>query len=134
MHTETHSAFAKGSAAVTGDPLIGARRVAGTAVYDAAGEKIGTVDDVMLEKRSGQVAYAVMSCGGFLGIGEKLHPVPWASLDYDTELGGYRVPMTAEALKSAPAYLADDFDRDDWRDPTDRHYRTSGFISPGTLA
>lgn len=132
MHSTT-DASATGQAPVTGDPLIGARRVTGTAVYDVAGEKIGSIDDVMLTKASGQVAYAVMSCGGFLGLGEKLHPVPWSALDYDTELGGYRLPMAGEALKSAPAYDAEAFDRNEWRAETDRHYRAAGASSTAPL-
>jgi hypothetical protein len=134
MHTDTHHIASTGQAPLTGDPLIGARRVTGTAVYDAAGDKIGSIDDVMLAKRSGQVAYAVMSFGGFLGIGEKLTPLPWHALDYDTDLGGYRVASTGDALRetltAAPSYSREDFDRDDWLEPTERHYRSS----PGSMA
>jgi hypothetical protein len=70
--------------------LIGSDKVEGTAVYDANGERIGSIDRVMLEKRSGQVAYAVLRFGGFLGIGSDYYPIPWESLSYDTNLGGYR--------------------------------------------
>lgn len=84
--------------------LISADRVKGTSVYDSEGEKIGSIDSVMLAKKSGKVAYAIMSFGGFLGMGEKYHPLPWHMLDYDTELMGYRVPTAAAALKDAPAY------------------------------
>jgi PRC-barrel domain len=68
--------------------LIGSDKVEGTYVYDAHGQHIGSIERVMIEKRSGQVAYAVLSFGGFLGIGSDYYPIPWASLSYDTSLGG----------------------------------------------
>ena len=71
--------------------LIGSDKVEGTAVYDPDQRKIGTVQRVMIDKISGKVAYAVVSFGGFLGIGEDYYPMPWAKLDYDTSLGGYNV-------------------------------------------
>ena len=58
--------------------LIGSDKVEGTNVYGATGEKIGAIERVMIEKRSGQVAYAVLSFGGFLGIGTDSYPIPWA--------------------------------------------------------
>jgi len=79
--------------------LIGSDKVEGTPVYDARGEKIGSIERVMIDKRSGQVAYAVLSFGGFLGIGSDYYPIPWASLKYDTNLGGYRLDITEEQLK-----------------------------------
>lgn len=102
--------------------LISAQKVRGTTVYDASGERIGTIDDVMLTKRGGDVAYAVMSFGGFLGIGEKYHPLPWDTLEYDTSLGGYRVGATGESFRDAPSYSRDEMDRSDWADATDRYY------------
>lgn len=84
--------------------LISANRVQGTALYDTAGSRLGTVEDVMLDKLSGQVAFAILSMGGFLGIGDRHHPLPWASLKYDTRLGGYVVDATREHLAAAPHY------------------------------
>ncbi len=84
--------------------LIGSDKVEGTAVYGRDRRKIGTVQRVMLDKISGKVAYAVVSFGGFLGMGEDYYPMPWAKLDYDTALGGYRVDITEEQLKGAPKY------------------------------
>ena len=60
--------------------LIASNKVEGTAVFDRAGEQLGTVYNFMVDKVSGQVAYAVMSFGGFLGIGESYHPLPWRAL------------------------------------------------------
>src|SRR5881397_2863604 len=68
--------------------LIGSDKVEGTTVYDAKGEKMGSIARVMIDKRSGQVASAVLSFGGFLGIGNDYYPIPWAALSYDTSLGG----------------------------------------------
>ena len=99
----------------SGDPestenhrLISADKVEGTAVYNREGERLGTVEDVMLDKVSGKVAFAVMSFGGFLGIGEKYHPLPWATLSYDVQQGGYVVDMTREQLEGAPSYGMDE--------------------------
>lgn len=94
--------------------LIASNRVEGTAVYDRAGERLGDVYNLMIDKHSGQVAYAVMSFGGFLGIGESYHPLPWKSLDYSTKQGGFVVDVTREQLEGAPQYGRDD---DPWRDP-----------------
>ena len=84
--------------------LIGSDKVEGTNVYGADREKIGSVQRVMLDKLSGKVAYAVISFGGFMGIGEDYYPIPWATLKYDTELEGYLVNLTADKLKGAPKY------------------------------
>ncbi len=84
--------------------LISADKVAGTTVYGPDRDKMGEITSVMIHKLGGQVAYAVLSIGGFLGIGTKYHPVPWAKLTYDTDLGGYRLNVAADRLKDAPAF------------------------------
>jgi PRC-barrel domain len=84
--------------------LIGSDKVEGTAVYGPDQRKIGTVQRVMIDKISGKVAYAVVSFGGFLGMGEDYYPMPWPKLDYDTSLGGYRVDITEDQLKGAPKF------------------------------
>src|SRR6185312_8368889 len=84
--------------------LIGSDKVEGTAVYGADQQKIGSVQRVMIDKVSGKVAYAVVSFGGFLGMGEEYFPMPWRSLTYDTNLGGYRTSMTESKLKGAPKF------------------------------
>jgi hypothetical protein len=84
--------------------LIGSDKVDGTAVYGANDERIGSVQRVMVDKISGKVAYAVVSFGGFLGIGEDYYPMPWPQLKYDTRLGGYRVGVTEQQLRGAPKY------------------------------
>ena len=84
--------------------LIASNRVEGTAVYNRRGERLGSVDHFMVDKYSGQVAHAVMSFGGFLGMGESYHPLPWKVLDYDTRMGGYVVDLDKDRLQAAPAY------------------------------
>jgi hypothetical protein len=82
--------------------LIGSDKVEGTAVYGGDNRKIGTLQRVIIDKVSGKVAYAVVSFGGFLGMGEDYYPLPWTNLKYDTSLGGYRVGITEDQLKGAP--------------------------------
>ena len=84
--------------------LISAGKVQGTPVYNFAGESLGSIYDVMLDKKSGQVAYAIMSFGGFLGMGEAYHPLPWSLLKYDTEKGGSVVNLDRHQLEGAPSY------------------------------
>jgi hypothetical protein len=84
--------------------LIGSDKVEGTAVYGANDKKIGKIERIMLDKVSGKVAYAVLTFGGFMGIGEDYYPLPWASLTYDTKLEGYRTGITEQQLKGAPKY------------------------------
>jgi len=102
-------------------PLILSSRVTGTPVFDRAGTRLGHVDDLSIEKVSGRTVYAIMSFGGFLGIGEKFHPVPWSLLEYDVERGGFTVPLDPAVLKSAPSY-----DVAEIRDLGGPDYRTYG--------
>jgi hypothetical protein len=90
--------------------LIGSDKVEGTNVYRSSGDKIGSIERIMLDKQSGKVAYAVMSFGGFLGIGHEHYPVPWSLLTYNTQLGGYEVNISDQQLKGAPSYANDN----DW--------------------
>jgi hypothetical protein len=94
--------------------LIGSDKVEGTDVYSAGGEKIGSIERVMIDKRSGKVSYAVLAFGGFLGMGHDHYPVPWPQLTYDTELEGYRTGISKEQLDGAPKY-ANESDWD-WSD------------------
>lgn len=94
--------------------LIASDKVEGTAVYSADGEHIGSVHNFMVDKLSGKVSYAVMSFGGFLGIGERYHPLPWDTLKYDESYGGYVVNVTREQLEGAPTYARNE---EPWGDP-----------------
>jgi hypothetical protein len=95
--------------------LIGSDKVEGTAVYGADGTKIGSIERVMIDKLSGKVSYAVLSFGGFLGIGDDHYPLPWQSLKYDTNLGGYVTGITEAQLQNAPKYSNDN--SWNWSDP-----------------
>jgi sporulation protein YlmC with PRC-barrel domain len=87
--------------------IISADKVEGTAVYDRSGNRLGSIEDVMLDKVSGKALYAIMSFGGFLGMGENHYPLPWSSLTYDTNQGGYVVELSKEQLERAPTYDED---------------------------
>jgi len=88
--------------------VISSDKVEGTNVYNDAGDKLGSIDDLMIDKRSGQVRYAVMEFGGFLGMGTDRYPLPWSMLKYDTTKEGYVVPITKAQLEGAPRYAASD--------------------------
>jgi len=92
--------------------LIGSDKVDGTDVYGVDNKKIGSIERVMIGKMDGKVAYAVLSFGGFLGMGDEHYPLPWQQLTYDTAIGGYRVNLTKEQLEGAPKYT----DNWDWED------------------
>jgi hypothetical protein len=102
--------------------LIASDKVEGTNVYRSDGEKIGHIERVMIDKQSGHTAYAVMNFGGFLGLGEESHPLPWSVLTYNPDLGGYEVNVPESQLRGAPTYdsIAD------WNQP-DRHREASIF-------
>ena len=95
------------SATMTGKPLIESDRVEGTTVYDAQGNNVGSIKRLMIEKLGGRVAYAVMSFGGFLGMGEEEHPIPWSKLTYDPRLDGYKTDITQSQLQGAAALSRD---------------------------
>ena len=108
--------------------LISSRRVEGTPVFNPQGEQLGWIHSVMIGKRDGRVAYAVLSFGGFLGLRSHVHPIPWELLTYDVDRDGYVVEMSREQLEKAPTMTLDDTDR-----PVDRAYQeqVSGYW--GTL-
>ena len=84
--------------------LISSQKVDGTAVYNRNGDSLGDVDHMMIDKFTGQVEYVVLSCGGFLGMGEEYSPLPWKSLTYDTNLGGYVIDADRARLGNAPRF------------------------------
>ena len=95
--------------------LIASNQVEGTAVFSRERERLGSIYNFMVNKRSGAVEYAVLQFGGFLGIGNDYYPLPWDLLTYDTTQGGYVVDIGRDALDKAPRYRAGAepaFDRD----------------------
>ncbi|MBO9512603.1 MAG: PRC-barrel domain-containing protein [Variovorax sp.] len=104
--------------------VISSERVEGTTVYNVSGDKLGSIDDLLIDKLSGQVRYAALEFGGFLGIGTDRYPVPWSMLKYDTALDGYVVPLDKAQLEGAPRYANDavpDYD-DSYRSSVDKYY------------
>jgi len=91
-------------ASLTSTSLIAADKVTGTSVYNLAGEKLGSVDNIMIDKASGRAIYAVMSFGGFLGMGEGYHALPWSTLKYSHDKGGYVVDLDKDRLTDAPVH------------------------------
>jgi sporulation protein YlmC with PRC-barrel domain len=101
---------------------IRAKKVIGTDVKDPAGKSIGKVEDILLEKQSNNIMYAVVGFGGFLGMGEKFHPLPWEVLNYDENQDAYVVNLTKEQLAAAPADSLDSLTRSDGLGYRDRVY------------
>jgi hypothetical protein len=113
--TSTHSSHS----------LIASDRIDGTVVYGSGGSKIGSIRQMMIDKITGKVAYAVLSFGGFLGMGDEYYPLPWSTLKYDTNLGGLRVNVTKDQLDRAPKYQQNeewDYSRDNDKRVHD-HYK-----------
>jgi hypothetical protein len=86
--------------------LISSSKVEGTPVVGRDGEHLGRIENFMVDKYSGRVAYAVLSFGGTLGVGESLFPLPWSYLDYDPAKDGYVLNLTKEQLAKAPSFTA----------------------------
>jgi sporulation protein YlmC with PRC-barrel domain len=105
-------------------------KVLGTNVRDPAGQKIGEVEDVILDKESNHIMFAVLSFGGFLGMAEKYHPLPWTSLDYDERQNAYVVNFTKEQLKAAPVGSVEELTQNDglnYRDRTYAYYKADRY-------
>lgn len=110
--------------------LVASDMVVGTNVYDANGDSVGEVEKLVLGKRSGKVAYAVLSFGGFLGIGSNYYPVPWETLTYDESLGGFRVALTKDQVEGAPSYERDeDYDWYEGGRSIDDYYGTRPYAA-----
>ncbi|WP_241427623.1 PRC-barrel domain-containing protein [Fertoeibacter niger] len=104
------------------NPMVSSGDVNGARVYSPTGDHLGNVDHLMIDKQSGRVAYAVMSFGGFLGIGADHTPLPWGKLRYDVQLDGYVTDITKEQLEAAPA-VPEDWQRDrTWGQTAHDHY------------
>jgi sporulation protein YlmC with PRC-barrel domain len=106
---------------------ISAKKVIDTNVKDLQGNTIGEVEDIVLDKLSSNIMFAVVSFGGFLGVGEKYHPIPWEMLDYDPEEGAYTINVTKEQLQAAPADSIEELTRDAgtaYRDRAFDYYQT----------
>ncbi|HRE45542.1 MAG TPA: PRC-barrel domain-containing protein [Terricaulis sp.] len=109
---------------------IRAKKVIGTTVKDTSGDKIGSVEDLVLDKQSNSILFAVVGFGGVLGMGEKFHPLPWAVLNYDEEEDAYVVPYSKDELKAAPADTIDQLTKNDghaYRDQSFSYYKVDQY-------
>lgn len=102
--------------------LISSEQVEGTSVFDPKGEKVGKVDHLMINKKTGHVTYAVMSFGGFMGLGHNHFPLPWSALSYDTDLEGYRTSVSEKQLRDAPEFTDDAWQDRNWETRLHDHY------------
>jgi hypothetical protein len=110
--------------------LIASDRVEGTPVRRSDGERVGTIERLMIDKRAGRVAYAVMSFGGFLGMGEGYYTLPWGVLSYNAELDAYEVNLTEDQLKNAPPRNEEGGDPKldrDWEDAVHQYYNAAPY-------
>jgi sporulation protein YlmC with PRC-barrel domain len=109
----------------TSSTVISSDKVEGTAVYNPTGDKLGSIDDLMIDRQSGQVLYAVLEFGGFLGMGTDRYPIPWQMLKFDASKDGYIVPLDKSKLENAPKYSGDEapmYDRD-YSNKVESYYR-----------
>jgi sporulation protein YlmC with PRC-barrel domain len=97
-----------------GPNLMGADTLVGNDVFNKASESVGDIKDIMIDMKSGSVSYAVLSFGGFMGVGEKLFAVPWDALKLDTVNKRFELDVTKERLEGAPG-----FDKNKWPDMAD---------------
>jgi sporulation protein YlmC with PRC-barrel domain len=102
-----------------GPEIMDARTLTGDNVVNAQGEDLGKIEAIMLDVASGRVAYAVLSFGGFLGMGTKLFAVPWGALTLDAVAKRFIFAVSAEKLKNAEG-----FDKDHWPTMADRTWAT----------
>jgi len=103
-----------------GPRLMGADTLIGEDVYNTKDEDLGDIKEIMLDMNNGKIAYAVLSFGGFLGMGDKLFAVPWSALTLDTENKRFILNVDKERLNSAPG-----FDKDDWPDMADSSWQNT---------
>jgi sporulation protein YlmC with PRC-barrel domain len=102
-----------------GPALMGADTLIGNDVYNTAGESLGAIKEFMIEMGSGKISYAVLSFGGFLGMGDRLFAVPWQALRLDTVNKRFTLNATKDQLKNAPG-----FNKDHWPSMADQSWAT----------
>lgn len=110
-----------------GPHLMGADTLVGNDVYNRDAQDLGDIKEIMLDMRTGRVSYAVLSFGGFLGMGEKLFAVPWDALKLDTENKRFVLDVDKTRLKGAPG-----FDKNHWPDMADATWAESIHAYYGT--
>ncbi|HEV7618515.1 MAG TPA: PRC-barrel domain-containing protein [Burkholderiaceae bacterium] len=124
---DTYGMYKKNTGSGPGPILMGASTLIGEEVYGNNDEYLGDVKEIMLDMRNGKVGYAVLSFGGFLGLGEKLFAVPWNALKLDTVNKRFTLNADKDRLKDAPG-----FDKDDWPDMADQSWSSQVHSYYGT--
>lgn len=114
---DKYGIYKRSGSAGPGPSLMGADTLLGEDVVNASDEDLGDIKEIMLDMQTGQVAYAVLAFGGFLGMGEKLFAVPWQALHLDTANKRFVLNIDKERLKTAPG-----FDKDAWPDMSDAQW------------
>lgn len=104
--------------------LLSSEHLEGAAVYDANGKQIGKIDRLLIDKTSGQVRYAILDFGGFMGLRHRAHALPWASLAYDRQHDRYTADVSEEALDAAPEFTASGLMSREWESLVHQHYKT----------
>lgn len=120
LDRDTYGMYKKDKDQGPGPRLMGADTLLGNDVYNSQGEDLGDIKEIMLDMNSGEVSYAVLSFGGFLGMGDKLFAVPWKALKLDTANKRFILDVDKAKLESAPG-----FDKDDWPDMADPTWQNS---------
>ena len=105
-----------------GPALMGADTLLGNDVYNQSDENLGSIKEFMVDMQTGRISYAVLSFGGFLGLGDRLFAVPWQALKLDTENKRFILNVSKEQLKNAPG-----FDKDHWPNMADHAWRSKVF-------
>jgi len=109
----------KGSQVAEKPRVLSSSTLSGDPVRNTRGEDLGKIEDFMIDLERGKIAYAVLSFGGVLGVGDKLFAVPWRALAVDTDRKCFVLNVPKDRLKSAPG-----FDKDNWPDITDAEWGT----------
>lgn len=104
--------------------LVSSDEIEGAKVYDPNGENIGEIDQLLIDRSSGSVRYAVMSFGGFLGLGNRQYPLPWSSIRYDAQREGFIANVTQQQLKDAPQFSEESWTDREWEARWHRHFET----------
>ncbi|HKO88431.1 MAG TPA: PRC-barrel domain-containing protein [Burkholderiales bacterium] len=110
-----------------GPRIMAASTLEGDEVVNSAGEKLGSIDEIMLDVSAGKIAYAVLASGGLLGMGDKLFAIPWNALTLDVERECFVLDIDKERLENAPG-----FDKDSWPSMADSSWAQSVYSYYGT--
>lgn len=100
--------------------MLSSSSISGDKVVNSKGENLGDIKDLMIDTDNGQVAYAVLEFGGFMGVGSKLFAVPLAAMKVDTSSHNFIFDQSKDVLENAPG-----FDKDHWPDFADRTWGSS---------